>query len=202
MGAITMLMALCLCLCCAGLNVPAVRPRCTIIMKKGRHQGGGPAISTKTVKRRSADVRRETVRVMQAEKASSRVKHKQPELQRQRQQDRHSSLLAMGASPLPVFARVEPVARADFTEDIAAQSWMEVGAVSFDDSQETSAEQAVWLHKRLILEHACRCCSPRCSPPLPAPLPPKSTPRWAQPSASHRTHWQAVSQADPSSRGA
>lgn len=101
-------------------------------------------------------MRRETVRVMQAEKASSRVKHKQPELQRQRQQDRHSSLLAMGASPLPVFARVEPVARADFTEDIAAQSWMEVGAVSFDDSQETSAEQAVWLHKRLILEHACR----------------------------------------------
>jgi len=141
----------------AALHVPAVQPRCAIEMRmKGRHVGGGPSISTRKKKRATADVRRENVRVMAARKEALRGTNKAPELQRQRQQDRHSSLLAMGATAHVVFARVAPSARAEFTENVAAEGWVEVGEVSFDEAQHATAEQAAWLHKRLVLEHACR----------------------------------------------
>lgn len=93
---------------------------------------------------------------MAVERATARPKHKQADIQRQRQQDRHASLLAMGASPSPVFARVAPEALTNVTNDTAAARWLEVGAVSILSGESFTTRDSAWLQKRLILEHACR----------------------------------------------
>ena len=87
------------------------------------------------------------------------MKPKAPTLGRQRQHDRHLALIEAGAERWLVYTRVCPDAdrSSDSDEqrgDNDGSSWLEVGAVSFEEGQTPQA--AAWLHKRLILEHACR----------------------------------------------
>lgn len=181
-------------------GIPAsvhVRPRCLVFMTKGRAQGGGPAISTRTTKRKTADQRREVVRAKAAAKTAKRLNNKPRTnklagLQRQRQQDRHTTLLAKGASPLPVFARVAPA----LTQVDDSEGWLEVGAVSFASGQGATAAQAAWHHKHFILMHALRCSAlshtSRCLCSLSLPSPSTQTLSSSSPRMNHRLYSKLI----------
>ena len=128
----------------------ARQPHPPLVTMKGRSQGGGPRISTKKKKAKHTPAA--------LAKAGSPAPQNKPlkkvpsapgmqaPLSIKRQWDRHLENLKKGAKPHPVYARAR-----------GTEAWLKVGTVTVDpEAKETSPEQAVQLHKRLILSHAVR----------------------------------------------
>jgi len=137
------------------IQLPTSPHRSGAIVMKGRAQGGGPTIAKKSQRRRKAEVRTELVRLKRKVYQEARVKPRPAELGLQRQHDRYEALVAAGAARWPVFARVCPQAEMEEARsERDGGEWLEVGAVAFERGVEAAA--AAWLHKRLVLEHACR----------------------------------------------
>ena len=150
-----------LCLATAGSLVPALgRTRGSVaaprtptppIMKKGRKQGGGPAISTRKSRRKSEGQRSADKRITEAVRRAAVSKRRRPSLAIARQRDRFDQHSAAASVRHLVFARAA-----------GDSEWLEVGQVSIAagavgaEGEAVTAEQAVRLHKRLILQHATR----------------------------------------------
>ena len=153
----TALLLLALCMATTGALVPAMgrvgrgvaAPRTSTppVMKKGRKQGGGPAISTRKSKRKTEGERSTDKRIAEAVRRVAMSKRRRPSLAIGRQQDRFDQQSAAAS----VFARAA-----------GDSEWLEVGQVSIaagavgTDGEAVTAEQAALLHKRLILQHATR----------------------------------------------
>ena len=151
------LLLLALCMATTGALVPAMgqmqrgvampRTSSSPVMKKGRKQGGGPAISTRKSKRKTEGERSTDKRIADAVRRVAMSKRRRPSLAIARQQDRFDQQSAAAW----VFARA-----------VGDSEWLEVGQVSIaagavgTDGEAVTAEQAALLHKRLILQHATR----------------------------------------------
>lgn len=128
-----------------------------ICMKKGRAQGGGPKIGlgrkSKTAKelnvaKKRREIERSYVRIV-----------KKPTVLPGRQEDRFADQASPTTPAATVYARTASGA----SEDGTVGAWMEVGRVSVAGRVATlgldsplSHEDAAFVQKRLILEHACR----------------------------------------------
>lgn len=117
---------------------------------KGRSQGGGPKISTKDKKKKHKPAALARVGspapAKEPVKKTPRAAGSEAPLSIKRQWDRHKEHVRNGVEPWTVFARARG------TDD-----WLEVGSVTVDPgASETTPEQAVQLHKRLILSHSLR----------------------------------------------
>ena len=115
--------------------------------KKGRSQGGGPAIRTGKKKKINLSLVQQETLTRLAKKKKRRESQLAPKLVASRQAERHGEHLQEGASSFPVCARVRD------TE--STLEWLQVGGVSVLPGAMNPMD-AARLQKRIILEHAVK----------------------------------------------